>query len=833
MLKRRSQRRSLAQIQMIKIYKLKIIKFRGIVDLEIKMSGSNFAICGPNGTGKSGVVDAIEFALSGEVSRLSGKGRGDVSLTEHGPHVDFRNKADESVVLLEGEVVQNKTKFSIKRTVSDRKNPIIEPDTKEMRALITEFGRHKNVSLSRRQLIDYILATPSDRAAQVQALLQLNSLREVRQNLQKLSRTAASEYATAKTARTTAEAAISSLLGVIKPNGELLLAKVNEKRRILSLPEIAAIEPETTVSDGLSVAASEDTRALSKPTVKSTFEHFEASILKLFEQYENDPFADILDRLSHLKSSRDFAAGVLKEQLLRAAQNLVIDGTCPVCDTKWEGTELDQKISEKLAALKSLVDERDTIKAGLEPLALELMAIAAQSREMKKYALRIDAEIDTGPFEAFAKQSESYGTSLRDFISIEAACEAVEQFRSRPDGFDGSVDALKEAISQLPEPTERVAARDFIIRIQERLDTYRAAVIQENIAKDRFEKTQTIFTVFDETFTRRSNEIYDGIRDHFAALYRSINSDDESAFEAELLAQKAGLDLGVDFYGRGKFPPSAYHSEGHQDGMGLCLYLSLMQHLYGGNFTCCVLDDVLMSVDSGHRREVCRMLRDQFPKTQFILTTHDEVWLKNMESAGLVSAGNRLVFRRWSVDSGPVGWRPGDVWGEIDAALHLNDIASAAPKLRQYLEYLSGEMCGNLGAPVIYRGDGRYTLGELLPSASSRLVKLLKEAKAAAQSWSNTSEVESISQFEAQFSKLYRSTQAEQWAVNASVHYNEWANLGAADFVPVVGAFRELSRFLRCDACESLLFVSPRQGTRESLRCGCGKITFNLLKKGG
>jgi wobble nucleotide-excising tRNase len=93
---------------------------------------------------------------------------------------------------------------------------------------------------------------------------------------------------------------------------------------------------------------------------------------------------------------------------------------------------------------------------------------------------------------------------------------------------------------------------------------------------------------------------------------------------------RVGLGFDDDFYGPGHFPPGAYHSEGHQDGMGLCLYLALM--LLGKNFTFAVLDDVLMSVDAGHRRQVCTLLKESFPDTQFIFTTHDEIWLRHMKS---------------------------------------------------------------------------------------------------------------------------------------------------------------------------------------------------------
>ena len=70
--------------------------------------------------------------------------------------------------------------------------------------------------------------------------------------------------------------------------------------------------------------------------------------------------------------------------------------------------------------------------------------------------------------------------------------------------------------------------------------------------------------------------LYKSVEDDFSTYYRRINSDDESSFKAGLSADAGKLDLAVDFYGLGMFPPMAYHSEGHQDGMGVCLYLALI-----------------------------------------------------------------------------------------------------------------------------------------------------------------------------------------------------------------------------------------------------------------
>jgi hypothetical protein len=42
---------------------------------------------GPTG-GKGGVIDAIEFGLTGQMGRLTGRGTKGLSVSEHGPHVD-------------------------------------------------------------------------------------------------------------------------------------------------------------------------------------------------------------------------------------------------------------------------------------------------------------------------------------------------------------------------------------------------------------------------------------------------------------------------------------------------------------------------------------------------------------------------------------------------------------------------------------------------------------------------------------------------------------------------------------------------------------------------
>jgi predicted ATP-dependent endonuclease of OLD family len=141
---------------MIGIERIEIHGFCGIRDLTLDLNGQNFAACGPNGTGKSGIVDAIEFALTGSISRLSGSGTGGLSVRLHGPHVDSRNKPGQSWVTL-GVVMPSlgAKKASIRRTVKAAGNPTITPNDHKVLAAFESVKLHSELVLSRRELIRY------------------------------------------------------------------------------------------------------------------------------------------------------------------------------------------------------------------------------------------------------------------------------------------------------------------------------------------------------------------------------------------------------------------------------------------------------------------------------------------------------------------------------------------------------------------------------------------------------------------------------------------------------------------------------------------------------
>jgi recombinational DNA repair ATPase RecF len=819
---------------MIKVLSIEIHEFRGVREFFMEFAGENFAICGRNGTGKSGIVDALEFGLTGNVSRLSGKGTGDISLKQHGPHVDSRNRPDKARVKLTLKVANVEEPVTIERTVSDPQTPTITPNAPAAVEALRQVALHPEFVLSRRELIRYVLSTPGDRAKEVQALLRLDAVDNMRATLQKIANASQRALGPLGRAKTTARDQLLAALQIPEWNTPRVLAAANEKRKQLGLAPLTALNATTSLRDGLATAA---TAALQTRVPKGQATTDLAGIRSLLKAFEAAEIVAARKKaatlLQPLASDPNAIAGVERERFLSLALEYVEKDACPVCDAEWNPDELRAHVQTKLNRFEEIARQRTQIEEECKPLLAPTERLIFALRSLERYCDQLNPKIGAA---AVVKYRELLADALSKIELLDPLPDALallENFPATPADALGILAAAEKAIAAIPSPTEQDAARDFLTIAQERLDAYRSAALAERRAQEQAKITQKVYEVYGEVSTSVLNDIYKKVEGQFGELYRYVNRDDEDKFAAQLTPSMGKLGFDVDFYGRGYFPPGAYHSEGHQDGMGVCLYLALMTHLLGNSFSFAVLDDVLMSVDSGHRREVCKLLKEKFPNTQFILTTHDEIWLRHMKSLGLIDPKQFIHFRTWNVEHGPTEWDDKDVWQEIDAEVARGDIRSAAGLLRHYLEFVSAEICHHLRTPVEFRADAHFQLGDLLPPAIGKMNALLREGKQVAVSWGKNDEKVAIEERETEFKKRVATSQAEQWQINPAVHYNEWVDLSKEDFAPVVQAYKELVAFFYCSnpKCLGLYYVQPEHGTREGMRCACGDMNINLRKK--
>ena len=512
--------------------------------------------------------------------------------------------------------------------------------------------------------------------------------------------------------------------------------------------------------------------------------------------------------------------------------DLVEGPECPLCDTPWQDEKhLRDHLKTKLAKSEKARKIQQALVKNGTVLAQEAIRVVSLLGLVQKAA---EAQGEGG----FAKLLTGWKTDLEELKAKLATVEGLKDLKNRlaavwlevPKTFPKNLKEFTEKVEARPDQTATLDAQTFLTTAQIRLGDYREALRRNKAGEIAWTSAKAAYEAYCNVMEDELNTLYDDVQEDFSTFYRAINGEDEAKFTAKLTPSEGKLDLDVNFYERGLFPPGAYHSEGHQDGMGVCLYLSLMKRLFGDRFTFALLDDVVMSVDAGHRYQFCKLLKTYFPNTQFVITTHDRLWAEQMKSAGLVTAKTSIAFHSWTIDTGPLVESNLEIWDEIDTALGKGKVEVAAAALRHHLEYISRLVADQLGATPPFRADGNYELGELLPSVLARMKSLYAKAADAAQSWGNTAEKDAATNRKALLSSSNAATAVEQWAVNKAVHYNEWANFGKKDFEPVVAAFKDLLGCFQCDKCESWVYVTPR-GTPESLRCACNAISLNLKPK--
>lgn len=816
---------------MIKLGILHIEEFRGIRQLEIDFNYQSFAVHGPNGSGKSGVVDAIGFALTGTITRLTGAGTGTVSVKSHAPHVKSKDDPDAARVSLSFKDTASAQVGTITRTVNDPSIYTLVPDTPELRTALENTLSHPEFTLSRREIIKFILTEPNKRASEVQALLQLDKLEINRKALRSALTQIENNKKTASLDVAKAQQYMELHLGIEALTADKVRDAINPYRETLSLEKLAEVKLSTNLKDGL------DEKENDKPFDKE-------SALREIAAYQEiigvsnkllDPINDLV------AATREFAKGgdfdLLKNRnFLETGLELAADeGICPLCDTTWHTPqELRKHLAEKIESSKEVARIDTNIKA---KAALIKEAIVDERNLLKPtHALSV-TWLPTEDQEIFQKRLDlllEFETLLKDSQGAVALQERLEAGAlDYTDELKQTVIRLSDKVTAQPDTSEKTKARNHLVIAAERWENFAKAKANEALATRATARAKTSYEVFCQVADKALGDLYTSVESRFSAFYGKINQDDEAEFKAEFKPSAGKLDLLVDFYGLGMFPPGAYHSEGHQDGMGICLYLALVEKILGKGYSLSVLDDVVMSVDVNHRRQFCELLENEFPETQFIITTHDEIWAKQMQTTGLIKSKSDIRFRGWSVDNGPI-YEQGQVfWDKIDEDLKKDDVSAAAHKLRRGLEAELPDIAEVIGAKVTYRGDAKYELGELLDAIKGRHGQLLKMASASAASWNKKDEQKKVEQLKTDRADAMLVQDKENWAINLQVHYNEWATMSTADFRPVVEAWHEFLKLFSCSnpECESWIGVKGLPGQEESLRCRCDNYNLNLLKK--
>jgi DNA repair exonuclease SbcCD ATPase subunit len=818
----------------MKIQELEISNVRGIRYLLLKPDCKNLVIWGPNGSGKSAVVDSVDFLLTGNIRRLTGIGSGDLSLIKHGPHIGCA--PEDTYVRAKVVLASEDEPIEISRSFKKPKILICDEKDKARLDLVLELAFRGHHVLTRKEILEYITSEGNKRAESIQKILNLSEIEKIRKNLVSVQTDFQRIFDNAQHRLASAKSDLALTLSMQAFDTGLVLRKINEIRALWVKEQITSLNPEE-IKNGINLPQVET----GAQTINTTMIHNQINkIINGFQQHENVNETQIRvleNKILTCHSNPKLLKDVSSSEFIKHGISLITDsGECPLCETPWTPGELIKYLSDKLANSiegKKLSDELDLLRKELKNNVEQLITGIDRLYSVTISQNGFESE------NCFLVKWKSNLNMLLSCINSSSFNYDFPHYTNKelqgffnPENGKGTLSSISEKLAiKFPNKTPEQTAWDTLTSVETNVKNLQSAQLDFEKAKIRLDRSVLLLIEFENARDTVLTSLYSSISARFADLYRKLHGDDEKEFNAVLKPCGPALEFAVDFYGTGVQPPNAMHSEGHQDSMGLCLYLALAEKLTSSTLDLIVWDDVVMSVDSEHRKSLCKLLKEEFPDKQFLITTHDKIWSSQLQHESVVNNKNLIEFFNWSIATGPIVNTEIDVWNLIKIDLEQNHIPEAAARLRRAAESYFSEVCEDLHASIRYKSDARWELGELLSAAISAYKKTIKDAIKAARSWEDEETRQRLTEINEGAEHIFLYSEAEKWAINPNVHFSPWANFSREDFIPVVESYQDLFGVFRCNKCNSPLTLTMNGLTKQNLRCKCSNVNINLVCK--
>ena len=233
----------------MKIVELTIKNVRGIKDIVLRPDKKNLVIWGPNGSGKSAVVDAVDFLITGNISRLTGEGTGGITVRKFGPHIDFVDNPKEVVVSAKVEIPGHDELVSIQRTMATPTKLGYPSEAEQHLKPVLEVAEKGQHVLSRREILKYIHSESGRREEEIMALLNLSDLDSARKALVKVKNSTKGDAETKKGYIEESERAACDTLGIPKFTNHQVVEYVSNLRQTLGADPITKLNSNEVVRE--------------------------------------------------------------------------------------------------------------------------------------------------------------------------------------------------------------------------------------------------------------------------------------------------------------------------------------------------------------------------------------------------------------------------------------------------------------------------------------------------------------------------------------------------------------------------------------------------------
>ena len=560
-----------------KLQNLRIKSFRGAtsqVDFSFDSEKPVILIFGENGTGKSTIVDAIDFVCNQNGGSLAG--RQETNLKKHLPSLGAP-AAGLSVVLECGGSTWSASLDSAKPVV---KGSTVCPDAAILR---------------RSKLLEFIDEAPAGRYKALAAFIDVAKVEKSEQSLRDARNNSTNEIDSATQAKA---GAVSDLDLAWKAEGCPAPGAVQWAQEKASDDLDTLVKAQNEIIAILTAFGQARHAEIARGTSESEWVAAEAALESVRQEL-------------HAAESESAAAESQLLEILGQAQ-IYIEAhpdlaLCPVCERPIDPAELRTRIIARREMARAVEEASAKVRqaqqiAGKRRTALDSSEehVIREGRKLGELVRASEAAVPQGQVVIWSAYPLLFG-QVDPNVRRPAAEEAglmLERLGPLDVSYEAARDSLGKDIANLKniqtlsrKIAEQAKRLEELQPLHQRLD--RALQIMEGKRR------------------RYVEDILDSITNRIGVLYLRLHPDEKVGNIRFLLDpdKRGSLSIRGSFETQTDIPPQAYYSESHLDTLGICIFLALAER-YASEDTFIVLDDVLTSTDQGHLDRFIELIHD-------------------------------------------------------------------------------------------------------------------------------------------------------------------------------------------------------------------------------
>jgi len=611
---------------------MKASAFRGArFDLPLDFSKDNksVAIFGENAAGKSTITDALEWFLHNRVDHLWREDCKEDALR----HV-LTDVGDASVVEIR---FDGKDQHGTKSLSADLKTTTSYAND-NAGTLVGEL-KDDNVILRHADIVNFLDQAKGSKREAIAKIIGYEEITQFRSVIQQVRNSLQREgsYTAAKQQSESLQSDMVEATGQVVPDRAAFLE--------IAKGIVEQFELKTSITDESSYeAALEELRGhgSSADRIKTAerlgqLEKACAALKGDIDQLLNSAQAFTTDFNALVKERENVNQLRLSDFLAKG--KAVIDGKvftdeqCPFCLSSYDLTKLQSEVGKRLAEMAELQKKLEAAKTLKDNLIERVTGTGLKAKALVA---------DYGDLDDFSELIEcAKGTldMLRGYHkAVTSAFEAIEVFEP-PKDFDSTLSDLRarcEASStKAGESAKKLDLTDLEKRVAEALTKLQTL----NQQVDAYEKCRriiivheaqiiTLSTIFDEFLLVQNTAlqaVLDKISDDVGTFYSKLHPKETVDNVRLTMVGEEGIEFEYSFHGKATQPPRKYLSESHLNSLGIALFLANAK-IFNKKAKFLVLDDIVTSFDTNHRRRLLRLLRDEFSDWQIIILTHENIW---------------------------------------------------------------------------------------------------------------------------------------------------------------------------------------------------------------